>query len=146
MESHSPNTLTASDTQRTTISQEPSGALGVFAAPRMCIPMCKVETGFWGCKHQMLPKTTLAISPINQESLVGSACQHPLQDVRTALLAHLACRVCVLSLCRQPGDEGPYASGNYSTLILVHLWPMKSRPNSGVCVGVEKVEAGPKPP
>lgn len=36
--------------------------------------------------------------------------------------------------------------GNYSTLILAHLWPMKSRPNSGVCVGGEEMEAGPKLP
>lgn len=110
--------------------------------------MCKVETVFGGvCKHQVLPKIMLAISPINQEAVVGSTCQHPLpgcEENRSPSPPRL------LSLRAQPVDAAwglvPCTSNNYSTLILAHLWPMKSRPNSGACVWGEEMEAGPKLP
>lgn len=73
----SPHTSPALHCYRDNNAAAPSGVLGDFAAPRMCIPMCKVETLSGGCKHQMLPKTTLAISPINREAVVGSACLPP---------------------------------------------------------------------
>lgn len=74
----SPDTSPLRVCYRDTKTQEPSVALGDFVIPRMCIPMCKVEEVFGVCKHQTPPKTMLAISPINQEAVVGSACQHPL--------------------------------------------------------------------
>ena len=84
---------------RDTNGQEPSGALDDFATPRMCIPMCKVGTVFGGCKHQMLPRTTLAISPINQEAVVGSACPHPSPGCKEN---HFPSIPHLLRLCVQP--------------------------------------------
>lgn len=54
-------------------------------------PGCAKQRLFGGCKHQMLPKTMLAISPTNQEAVLVLPASTLLQDARTALPPHLAC-------------------------------------------------------
>lgn len=96
----------------------------------------------------MLLQTILAIPPINQEAVVGFAAGTPPRDSGGAPWQHsLLAGSSFLALRRQLGVRGwgpaPCTASNYSTLILAHLWPMKSRPNSGACVGVRRWKLGP---
>lgn len=115
-------------------------------------PGCACRDSVRGLQMENTPQTLLAIFPINQEDVLGSACLQSSPGCEenhshsTPSLAEPACSACGGSLGVRGWGLAPCTSSNYSTLILAHLWPMKSRPNFGVCGGGEEMEAGPKLP